>query len=349
MRQGLLLKQLVRKEMRSSQDISEYINEFNKIVERLEETGIEFSKRLSGLFFLNSLPSEYETICVAIKSREKFPSLEELKIKLIEEQMRIKDKFAENRSESEEALVATKRDVQQSQRKTYPSIDNKYKGKDRKCYICEKIGHFARNCKQSDKINPTKNNQNKTMLSIALNTVANSPSSWCLDSGATRRISNDKNKFVDLETNNTPICTATEDCTQASESGVVKFETLGLKNECPQWFKHGYKVEFNKRGAVVTRQDGKIIMKATLKDGIENETETETEKENSKNGEESLESEVVEESEKENRDVSKRHGRGQPRLIKTGKPGMPKKSYVEKEIKIPKSPSEAMTLPEKYF
>ncbi|KAI4483476.1 hypothetical protein M0802_013353 [Mischocyttarus mexicanus] len=105
------------------------------------------------------------------------------------------------------------------------------------------------------------------MLSIALNTVAHSTSSWCLDSSETRHISNDKNTFVNLDTNNTPIYTATEDCTQTSGSGVVKFETLGLKNECPQWFKHGYKVELNKRGAVVRRQDGKTIMKATLKDG----------------------------------------------------------------------------------
>ncbi|KAI4485671.1 hypothetical protein M0802_012620 [Mischocyttarus mexicanus] len=144
-----------------------------------------------------------------------------------------------------------------------------------------KIGHFAKYCIQSDKSNQTRNDQNDAVI--------HSPSSWCLDSGVTRHIINEENEFVNLSTDDTPIYTATEDCTKSSGSGVVKFETFGLKNEVIQiqlsntffvpgmkrnflsvstTVRHGYKVKFNKQGAIVRRQDGKIIMNATLKDVV---------------------------------------------------------------------------------
>ncbi|KAI4474213.1 hypothetical protein M0802_015727 [Mischocyttarus mexicanus] len=142
---------------------------------------------------------------------------------------------------------------------------------------------------QSDQHSYIKNAKTSKEAWEKLQNVHHQPSSWCLDSGATRHISNEKNKFVNLNTNNTPVCTATEDCILASGSGVVKFETLGLKNEVIQiqlsntlfvpgikrnllsvstMVQHGYKVVFNKQGAIVKRQDGKIIMKATLRDGL---------------------------------------------------------------------------------
>ena len=72
------------------------------------------------------------------------------------------------------------------------------------------------------------------------------------------------------------------------------------------------------------------------------------------NEENSTDSETEEEREQE--EIMRKRGKGRSKLLKTGKPGRPKKIYPEitnmvdeREIKTPKSVNEAMNLPEKYF
>ncbi|KOC71356.1 hypothetical protein WH47_05238 [Habropoda laboriosa] len=57
---------------------------------------------------LNSLPNEYETFCIAIESRERMPTTEELKIKLIEEEIRKTENDNEHRA-NEEALLSNRK------------------------------------------------------------------------------------------------------------------------------------------------------------------------------------------------------------------------------------------------
>lgn len=50
--------------------------------------GVKLPGELASIIMLNSLPSEYEHFCVAMESRDEIPTIDFLKMKLIEEEAR---------------------------------------------------------------------------------------------------------------------------------------------------------------------------------------------------------------------------------------------------------------------
>ncbi|GBO02803.1 hypothetical protein AVEN_8815-1 [Araneus ventricosus] len=77
--------------MTDSKNMNEHINEFFMLVDKLKE--MEIANDLLTILLLYSIPESYENFRIAIESRDELPSLETLKIKLIEEANARKNKF----------------------------------------------------------------------------------------------------------------------------------------------------------------------------------------------------------------------------------------------------------------
>ncbi|KAI8441523.1 hypothetical protein MSG28_015111 [Choristoneura fumiferana] len=79
-----LLKQLILTKLEGN-DVITHLNIFMDNVDKLADMDININEDLLTIIMLYSLPSEYENIRIAIKTRDKLPSPGELKTKTIEE------------------------------------------------------------------------------------------------------------------------------------------------------------------------------------------------------------------------------------------------------------------------
>jgi len=70
-RKAALYKQLLRMEKKRCTTMTQYVNDFTRKAEQLEEAGIEIPDELLSIMLLGSLPSEFENFSVAIESRDK--------------------------------------------------------------------------------------------------------------------------------------------------------------------------------------------------------------------------------------------------------------------------------------
>ncbi|XP_070068066.1 uncharacterized protein [Drosophila takahashii] len=92
--------------MEDGQNVSSHLNSFSEVLDQLSSVGIEMSDELRAIILLSSLPKEYENFVVAIETRDFLPEFEVLRMKVKEE--------GERRSHSQEndthaqAFVATK-------------------------------------------------------------------------------------------------------------------------------------------------------------------------------------------------------------------------------------------------
>lgn len=80
-----LYKQLLVLRMKDGEAMPSYLNKFCSTIGKLSEVDIKLSEELAVIILLSSLPKNYENFVIAIETRDSFPSLEVLKIKLLEE------------------------------------------------------------------------------------------------------------------------------------------------------------------------------------------------------------------------------------------------------------------------
>jgi len=166
-RKAALYKHLLRMKKKPCTTMTQYISDFTSKAEQLEEAGIEISDELLSIMLLGSLPPEFENFNVAIESRDEIPTLESLKIKLIEEEARQSDRFVKNESDANNnaLLVKNRSDRKQAEGNSTKTKANKFNGK---CYNCGKIGHKSRFCKSKPKQNES-NKVDDAMIAIACN------------------------------------------------------------------------------------------------------------------------------------------------------------------------------------
>lgn len=138
-RKAMLLEELIHHKMEESQDMRDHVAICFDTVNKLEAMEIKIPQEMIVVLLLSSIPKSYESLRVAIKSRQELPSPEELKVKLLNEyQVRKR-----NRDEVSEAMLASK-----SSRNFGKTSDKRNKQKFKfRCHKCQKVGHMAKDCR----------------------------------------------------------------------------------------------------------------------------------------------------------------------------------------------------------
>lgn len=117
-RKAALYRQLLRMEKKSETTMTQYVADFTQMAEQLDEAGIKIPDELLSIMLLTSLPTEFENFSIAIESRDDILGLEKLLIKLIEEEVRQKDRLSKsNDNDNVNALMSKGQSSQRNKKK----------------------------------------------------------------------------------------------------------------------------------------------------------------------------------------------------------------------------------------
>jgi len=213
----LLQQKFFTLEFRES--VSTYISQLEEIRNKLKQAGEELSEKMIMTKIIMSLPEQYKHFRSAWESVTiENQTLEELTARLLIEEERMKS------LEGASALASTsnrrdfkhKRDEKASKQikcfvcqKSRHIAKYCFKNEDsktnvKKCQVCKKAGHTSENCwfrknKESEMDKDTKaDKKSEVNAFIGASTSLNS-NDWCLDSGASEHMCNDKNLFETLK------------------------------------------------------------------------------------------------------------------------------------------------------
>ncbi|KMQ91491.1 retrovirus-related pol polyprotein from transposon tnt 1-94 [Lasius niger] len=84
-RKAMLLKQLILQRMVDGADVREHMAKFFDAVDKLTAMEVEINSELLSIMLLYSLPSSFDNFRVAIESRDELPTVDALKVKILEE------------------------------------------------------------------------------------------------------------------------------------------------------------------------------------------------------------------------------------------------------------------------
>lgn len=279
-RRAALYKQLHRMKKETHQTMTQYVNDFQYKVEQLEEVGLKIPDELVSIMLLSSLPAEYENFAIAIESRDQLPNLESLKIKLIEEEARRGETCDAADQDQNNALVTKKK----YKNTKFKEKQFKFNGN---CNVCKKYGHRAKECRFKHE-NVTQK-RSDSMTAIAFKSHSKKANVWYLDSCATMHMSNQENKFTNIEDYHTEIYTVTDESVNSIGKGQIEMKVNvfnkhkndiklsqavlvpSFKNNLlsvSQITKKGYKIIFDSHGAKVRRRDGTVAMTAKEENGL---------------------------------------------------------------------------------
>ncbi|KAL0270911.1 UNVERIFIED_CONTAM: hypothetical protein PYX00_008181 [Menopon gallinae] len=286
-RKFILYRQLLRMQKESHVSISEYINEFSNKIKALEQAGIHMQDELLTVMLLSSLPAEFENFVVAIETRDEVPPFKDIKVKLLEEEARQKEKDNLEEPNPSSALVAKgnwhkKVHNNKAKNKQIRGSEKKDPRPKRNCYKCGKEGHIASECRSSPRSTNSRSST-KALLSVVYNCKTDREQ-WCLDSGATKHICNNKNMFKHIDNRKSDIFTISNECVRAHGTGEVTLKLKGqnvtLKDtlylpksrsnllSVPRVTKRGYTVIFKNDRAEIKHKDGSTLATARREGGL---------------------------------------------------------------------------------
>lgn len=169
--------QLFRKLNEKCEDVGKiavHVEKFLAAADEIRSCGAEIGESVLGYMLLNGLPKSFEYFEVAMTTREKAPSLSELKNKIEDEihRQNLAPKTASLEVKAEEDSVPV-----EAENNVWLARNRNWKGENRNynCYNCLKPGHFARDCREKIK---------RSLLATGSG-VKTSKEQWVVDSGAT--------------------------------------------------------------------------------------------------------------------------------------------------------------------
>ena len=288
-RKATLLKKLTLHKMPEGGDVREHLSIFFDVVDKLQAMDIEINGELLSIMLLYSLPSTFENFRCAIESRDNLPDADSLRIKIIEENDARKQKTVEDEAG---AMFARSQRPGAKTTKGGASGGRPNEGKQMapshtkyKCGYCKKIGHKAADCWKKKSVDQKASIASEAYFTAAIanesTQLSNNISAnhgWCLDSGCTSHLCNDKNLFTNSEEVQSGLRLASNATTQVTAKGDVKIATsngdqsksITLENtlyvpdlrtnllSVTKIVDRENEVTFRKDGAIVTDSHGRV-------------------------------------------------------------------------------------------
>lgn len=162
-----LLKSLAKMQMNDFDNMKEYINSFTMTSFQCTRAGFNLDDELLASLLLAGLPSECDSLVLALENQQKKLTLDSVKNTLLQ------DKKFDKDSDNGSALFTKG-------------------GKDKtfKCHICGKPGHFAKSCfwKNKKKQSKMDNKKSNNVLFASFLTSSANSNEWYVDSGATQHM-----------------------------------------------------------------------------------------------------------------------------------------------------------------
>ena len=195
-----LRRQLIRMQYKESDDLKQFLTEFERVANEFTSTGGALDDRDKVMMLLEAMPESYRPLITALESIEDL-SLTTAKARLLQEEMRQKE-APEKQFETSSAMAA------KTKKKTY-------------CYYCKKAGHKIDECRKKKKAdsNPNSGNANSshTTGNVGFSMImheacvalpsSDDPSTFLMiiDSGASDHMISQRQLLVDTEELQQPI------------------------------------------------------------------------------------------------------------------------------------------------
>lgn len=287
-RKAALLRQLTTLKMQGNTDVRTHLNLFFDTVDKINEIGVEIDGDLLSTLLLISLPSDFENFRCAVEARDALPTLDTLRVKIVEEADARKGIASNNTSNA----MYAKKQYKKLQKKPKDSNENSSNGTFKyKCHKCKLVGHKAIDCK-SQKKEPevAQNTTDTTMFTSQANLVSTTATSkWCLDSGATSHFCYEARKFdINMCVKDEKLNLANKDSTKIRGQGTARLNTnvygesrsICLENtqlvpdlrmnllSVSKITEHGFDVIFDREKGLVLDQDGNVKLIANKINGL---------------------------------------------------------------------------------
>jgi len=231
-----LLKQLLFKKMNHNENMAEHLNSFTDTVDKLNELDIKIADDLLTILILYSVPGTYENFRIAIETREKLPTPDELKIKLLEEY--------EARSSKDNNVTSTEQAYfSKNKNRHYDGNRNpgnkKTSQKNYKCSYCKIKGHSYNQCykRMKNNENTSSKQQEKSLMALEYAGAAacnnnQSKTYFTVDSGCTSHMVCDESLFFQInKEDNTIVKLATGEITEAQGRGSIRIKVENPKSK----------------------------------------------------------------------------------------------------------------------
>lgn len=213
-----LLKKLTRLELPEDGDMEQHLQQFTDLLQRIADTGDPIPDKWQVAMLLCSQPDSFDPLATALEQRPRAElTLDLVKSKLLAEAEKRRERAGIGSVSGEKALRTDFRRGGGGSGSTSGGAPKET----RVCYHCKKPGHLKRNCrslqrdgprdgpsgsgKKEGNDQPKKQNEAKAkQASVAEGPLAwmvghGEPTSWFVDSGASRHMTGDRKFFSSLD------------------------------------------------------------------------------------------------------------------------------------------------------
>ena len=292
-RKASLLKKVLLTKLQEDGNLRRHITEFSDAVKELTEIGIDINDEVLAITLMYSLPASFSMFRTAMESRDDLPTTEILKVKIIEEY-----ESRDQRHEDQGAMYSKWKNRRAPKKREDESERCQGQGHSStgkvQCFRCQKWGHIAKNCPEKGKGKPHarqiqdgENIGEKSRFSMLSTTEEvlygqDKSSVWCLDSGCTGHMCNEKRRFLEFTKSDSELNLANNQSTRITGIGKVNISVdTGREKREVDLLKvfyvsdlrtnllsvsavtsRGYEVKFREKDAIVTDKNNQVIVRA---------------------------------------------------------------------------------------